>query len=112
MTTIEAGSLVIIHCLNPKEKLWGQLERLDQVGVVLRGMDLNSVEDWLRQLRSAEVGYISPSTLFIPMHRVERVYLDENSHSAECFAARYATMTGGDIRTELAASPTQSSPQR
>lgn len=105
MTRLEVGALVIIHCLNPKEKLWGELERLDQVGVALRGLDLNSVEDWLRQLKAENEGYISPSTVFIPMHRIERIYLDESSQSAECFEARYRSAMGGEIRDALRLSP-------
>lgn len=105
MGHIEDGELVIVHCLNPKEKLWGELERLDQIGVILRGLDLNSIEDWMRQLKNENDGYISPSTVFIPMHRIERVYLDESSLSAECFADRFAASVGEDIRDALRLSP-------
>ena len=36
-------SLVIVHCGNPREKMWGVVVRLDAVGLVLRGLDLESV---------------------------------------------------------------------
>ena len=54
MTGIEPGSLVVINCSNPREKFWGLLIRLDPVGAVIRGLDLNSVEDWLRQEQKQE----------------------------------------------------------
>ena len=49
MDGVDNGSLVVIHCANPREKMWGVLQRLDKAGVVIRGLDLESVEDWLRQ---------------------------------------------------------------
>jgi hypothetical protein len=98
--SIEVGSLVIAHCMGPKEKVWGVVLRLDQVGVVLRGLDLNSVEDWLRQQCGGETT-IGPSTQFIPMHRLERLYLDESSGMIESIASRYAAACGGDARSVL-----------
>ena len=35
---IAEGSLVILHCGNPREKMWGLLVRLDGVGVVVGGV--------------------------------------------------------------------------
>ena len=61
---IEAGSMVIAHLANPKEKVWGLLVQLDSVGLVVRGLDLNSVDDWLRQERQEAAGLISPSSVF------------------------------------------------
>ena len=110
---IETGSLIIVNCMNPKEKLWGELLRLDAVGVVLRGLDLNSVEDWLRQVRADDdEGFVTPSTVFVPLHRVERLYLDESGPSAECFADRYAAATdGADVRDALRAIPSPGASQ-
>lgn len=108
MNTIEQGSLVILHCMNPKEKLWGELIKLDQVGAVIRGLELYSVEDWLRQLKDTEtVGYVSPSTVFVPIHRVERIYLDETTEAAECYADRYRALCGGDVLEALRCRPGQ-----
>lgn len=101
MCTIEPGALVIVNCHAPKEKLWGELRRLDAVGVVLRGLDLNSVEDWLRQERDGGEGFVSPSSTFIPMHRIERIYLDESNETAECFGDRFTAICGGDPREAL-----------
>ena len=100
--SIEAGSLVVAHCQNPKEKIWGELLSIDVAGVVVRGLDLSSVEDWLRQEREGDERFIAPTTVFVPMHRVERVYLDESSPMASSFADRYAEAPGGDVRDALA----------
>jgi hypothetical protein len=102
---IEAGAVVVVHCSNPREKLWGLLLRLDAVGVVLRAVALDSVEDWLRQeLTGGEQG-IAPSTLFIPTPRLDRIYLDESSGVVQGFADRYHAACGHDVREALARAP-------
>ncbi len=101
ITGIEAGSLVILHCQNPKEKLWGALVRLDTVGTVIRGLDLNSVEDWMRQERDGSDRLIMPTTQFYPMHRIERMYLDESSAAFEGFGDRFRATCGHDASDAL-----------
>lgn len=98
---IEQGALVVVCCASPREKLWGVVLRLDTVGVVLRGLDLDSVEDWLRQEISGSEPLIGPSTVFVPTHRVERVYLDESSGAAAGIGDRYRTATGMDVVSTL-----------
>ena len=88
--------LVILHCLAPREKLWGVLIRLDAVGVVMRALDLNSVEDWMAQERLGKESMIAPTTLFVPSHRVERIYLDEGNGPVESLGERYRSTCGGD----------------
>ena len=105
MQTIEEGALVIAHCMAPKERLWGLLLRLDATGAVIRGLDLNSVEDWLRQEREGAERLIGPSTQFIPMHRVERIYLDESSGIAEGIGDRFSSSGKGDVRAALTDGP-------
>jgi hypothetical protein len=104
--TVEAGALVVLHCAGPREKGWGLLLRLDAVGVVLRALDLNSVEDWLRQEIAGSEPQIVPSTVFIPTPRVERIYLDESAGPVQSFADRYRAACGRDVREALAGSPT------
>lgn len=97
------GSVVVVYCQNPKERLWGVILRLDPVGVVLRGLDLSSVEDWLRQIVSDAPATIGPSTVFVPMHRIERIYLDESSGAAEGICDRIRTQHALEIRDVLLA---------
>ena len=100
---IEEGAVVIISCGNPREKLWGVLLRLDSVGAVIRGLDINSVEDWLRQEISGSEPMIGPSTVFVPSRRIERIFLDESSGGARSFQDRYREACGGDVRDILVA---------
>ena len=102
MSTVGEGALVLMHCSNPREKLWGLVLRLDAVGVVLRGLDLNTVEDWMRQEAGDRERLIGPSTVFVPMPRVERLYLDEHSGAVESLGERFRGMTGRDACDVLA----------
>lgn len=101
MIDIEKGSLVVLCCLKPKEQTWGLVIRLDACGVVIRGLDLDSVEDWLCQEKAGEASQINPSTVFVPMHRVQRIYRDESTDVFASFGDRFATMCGSDVRDAL-----------
>jgi len=91
-----------VHCQAPREKMWGLLLRLDGVGLALRGMMLDSVEDWLRQEASEQDATIGPSTVFLPMHRVQRVDLDEQCGPVESLQERYRQMCGRAVGEVLA----------
>lgn len=101
MEGIGTGSLVIVNCGNPREKMWGCVVQLDMSGVVIRGLEIESVEDWLRQERSGAEGLIGPSTFFIPMHRVVRIDLDESRGAVQSFADRFRAACGRDVRDFL-----------
>ncbi len=98
---IAVGAVVIVHCREPREKLWGLLMRLDGVGVGLRGMELSAVEDWIRQEISGEESFLSPSSFFVPMHRVQRIDLDETSGPVAGLSQRFREGTGRDVRDAL-----------
>lgn len=98
---LEVGSVVVLCCASPKEKVWGCLVRLDATGIVIRGLALGSVEDFLAQERGGEPPLIAPSTLFVPMHRVERMYCDETTAALVSYADRYRQATGRDVRDAL-----------
>jgi hypothetical protein len=95
------GTLVVVQCHNPPEKLWGKLLRLNALGVVLRGLNLNSIEDWLAQEKTGEEGFIEPSTVYIPVHRIERIYVDESTRVAPAFGERFEAACGVDVRDAL-----------
>jgi hypothetical protein len=98
---VEPGAVVVVDCMNPKEKLWGVLLRLDGAGAVLRGLDLASVEDWLQQEKAGEEAFIGPTTVFIPTHRLQRIYLEESRVGMLCFADRYRESCGGEVKAAL-----------
>lgn len=101
MSGLDVGTVVIVHCRDPKEKIWGLLQRLDAVGVALRGLDLGAVEDWLRQEAGGKERLLTPSTFFLPMHRVQRIDLDEPVGPVPAIADRYLEANGVDVREVL-----------
>jgi hypothetical protein len=99
--TIDVGSLVVVHCANPREKHWGLLIRMDGLGVVLRGLDLESVEDWLAQERGGGEPLIAPSTFFLPTHRVIRLDLDDSGPVVVGYGDRFNRECDRDVRRAL-----------
>jgi hypothetical protein len=51
---LEPNSIVIVSLHSPKEKLWGSLVSMNSSGVTLRGIDLNSFDDFIRQVLDPE----------------------------------------------------------
>ena len=88
------GSIVIVHLVNPTEKFWGVLEVLDATGVVLRGINLSSFDDWMLQARREGVPSLGLATTFVPMFRVERIFLDEQVGEVESYRQRFERAVG------------------
>lgn len=81
-------SLVVVHLTAPTEKVWGLLEHLAPEGVTVRGVSLPSFEDWMRDVAAGR-GDLGPTTMFAPMFRVERIFLDEQVGEVESYAQRF-----------------------
>ncbi len=91
---MEMGSIVIVSLNSPKEKIWGRLVSLTQSGVTIQGIDLNAFDDWVRQILDAQPASITLSTVFYPMHRVERIAQDEPSGEIPSLAQRFSMRIG------------------
>jgi len=83
---MELGSIVIISLHSPKEKIWGQLVSMNAAGVTIRGIDINSFDDFVIQVLHPEGDRVGLPTLFFPMTRIERIALDEPSGSIPSLA--------------------------
>jgi hypothetical protein len=75
---IQPGTAVIIVLHTPREKCWGIIGEIDTAGVFLRGLDLNSFDEWLRATVHKE-DFVGLGDLFFPLWRVERISKDEAS---------------------------------
>jgi hypothetical protein len=84
--------MVLVTLNNPREKFWGMVLSLDQAGTCLRGIDLRSMDDFSRLVKSGEVA--SPAVVFFPMHRVERIELDARSGEIPSLAEQFAAKAG------------------
>jgi hypothetical protein len=70
---------------------------LTPAGVSLRGIDLNSLEDFARQVRDGD--QVSANVVFFPMHRVERIELDVRNGEIPSLQERFATKAGREFAT-------------
>jgi hypothetical protein len=98
---MELNNIVIVSLGNPKEKIWGQLLQLDAQGVTMRGLELNSFDDFVRQIVGREECTVGMTQVFYPMHRVERVALDESSGSIPSLSERFQSLVGLSIQEYL-----------
>ncbi|MCS6885341.1 MAG: hypothetical protein RMM17_09015 [Acidobacteriota bacterium] len=73
---IQEGMAVVLSLHSPREKVWGILADLSPSGIQIRGIDLNTFDDWVRMVAHNERN-IGLTYVFFPMWRVERVSLDE-----------------------------------
>lgn len=102
---IAPGAAVLVYLREPGEKLWGVLRKIEPAGVVLDGIELASFDDWVAQLERGEERAVGPSTLFVPMARVEKVLLDRPSGSFPSLAERFAKRTGRTVQEALDGGP-------
>lgn len=91
------GTPVLLYLSSPREKVFGILLSLEPAGVAVRGMDLVSLEDWMRQEARGDRPGLAPSSVFYPMTRVERVERDESVGDLEGLADRFRRLTGRDL---------------
>jgi len=98
---MKPGSIVILHLMNPSEKYWGVLESLAGPGIILRGINLSSFDDWTRSIACEANPSMGLSTAFFPMLRVERMFLDEQVGEVESFCQRFERRVGKAVAEYL-----------
>ena len=76
------------------------IRALDPTGVVIEGIDLNSFDDWVRQVAEGGEGP-SLSIVFIPLLRVEKLLLDTDSGSAPSLSLQFKRRVGRTVREFL-----------
>lgn len=88
-------ALVLVTLNMPREKFWGAILGLSTAGLSIRGIDLNSFEDFAAQIRAGEP--VSAAAVFFPMHRIERVELDTRNGDIPSLGDRFHSKTGRDF---------------
>ena len=66
---------------------------ISSAGVFLRGLDLNSFDDWLSATVHGEE-FVGVGDLFFPMWRVERISVDESSGGIPSLREQVEARTG------------------
>jgi hypothetical protein len=87
-----SGAIVLVSLSNPREKFWGAILAISAAGVSLRGIDLQSFEDFMRQVKAGDE--VAPGAVFFPMHRVERIELDQRNGEIPSMQDRFESKTG------------------
>ncbi len=98
---MDINSIVIVSLTAPKEKIWGQLLALNAAGISVRGIELESFDDFLRQIIEQEETTVGMATVFYPMHRVERIAQDEPSGTIPSLSDRFRNKVGLTIQEYL-----------
>ena len=91
---MQPNTIVIVSLNSPKEKVWGRLLDLTPAGVTIQGIDLNGYDDWVRQVIESQPEVLPLSTVFYPMHRVERIVMDESAGEIPSVAEKFAVRVG------------------
>lgn len=94
-------ALVIVNLVNPKEKFFGMISSLSAAGVTVRGINLDSFDDWIRQIANEADSDLDLVTMFFPLFRVERIFLDEPSGAIKSYGQRFQEVTGMPLGTYL-----------
>jgi len=101
MSTIHPGALVIVHLVNPTEKFWGILQDLGVAGLMLRGINLSSFDDWMAQAAQRGDQTLGLSSMFVPLFRVERIFLDEPVGEVVSYRERFQRRVGLPVERYL-----------
>jgi hypothetical protein len=94
-------SLVIVNLVNPREKFFGLLLSLSPAGATLRAVNLDSFDDWVRQIARKDEPDIGLVTMFVPLFRVERIFLDEPSGGVPSYSQTFQEVVGYPVREYL-----------
>ena len=97
----DPNALVIVNLVNPKEKFFGVLRALSSAGVTMLAINLDSFDDWVRQIAREDEQDIVMITMFVPLFRVERIFLDEPAGAIRSYAQRFEDVVGMSVADYL-----------
>lgn len=92
---MNCGQLVLITLNNPKEKFWGVMLSLTPAGVSVRGVELESFDDFAQLVKSGAAA--TAGVVFFPMHRVQRIEEDDRNGDLPSLADQFRSKTGVDV---------------
>jgi len=104
------GIVAVVSLTNPREKFWGAILELSAAGLSIRGIDLNSFDDYVSLVRAGDA--CGPCEVFFPMHRVERIEADLSTSGIPSVGERFFTATGKPVSALFGKNQPRSVPRR
>src|SRR3954453_15803470 len=86
------GAVVLVTLNTTREKFWGAVLDISPSGIAMRGIDLNSFDDFARLINAGENA--TPALVFFPMHPVERIEPDARNGAIPSLSERFENCTG------------------
>lgn len=99
--SLPPGSAVIVNLTGPSEKYWGLLGEIGVAGVLIRGIGIQSFDDWTAQAARGEERTLDLATMFFPLFRIERIFLDEPVGEVESYCQRFEKRVGRPVEEFL-----------
>jgi len=94
---MNVNSFVVVNLHSPPERFVGWLIEIGTPGVTLRGLDLGGFDDWMNDIVRKERDGVCPSTTFFPLHRSEKIILDEDVGEIPSLSRTFLAKTGTSI---------------
>lgn len=98
---MKLNSIVIVNLQGPKERFFGRLIDITSPGITVRGIDLNAFEDWMAHITQREESGVQPTTIFFPLHRIEKIILDEGIGAIPSLSDTFLTKVGSAVQDHL-----------
>src|SRR3989442_2967670 len=98
---MKLNSIVVVSLQAPKESFFGRLIDITAPGVTVRGIDLNAFDDWMNHINRREESGVQPTTIFFPLHRVEKIMLDEGIGAIPSLSDTFLTKVGSAVGDHL-----------
>jgi hypothetical protein len=98
---MKLNSIVIVNLQGPRERFFGRLLDIATAGVTVRGIDLNAFEDWMNHITYREESGVQPTTIFFPLHRIEKIIMDEGIGAIPSLADTFLTKVGSAVEEHL-----------
>ena len=98
---MKLNSIVVINLAAPTHQFFGRLMELSPSGITIRGVDLDAFEDWMNHVAGDEESGVKPATTFFPLHRVEKMALDEGNGAIPSLSHAFLTRVGVPVEDYL-----------
>jgi hypothetical protein len=98
---MKLDSIVIVNLQNPKERFFGRLLDITPTGVTVRGIDIHAFEDWMDDITHREESGVQPTTTFFPLHRIEKIIMDEGIGAIPSLSDTFLTKVGTTVQDHL-----------